>query len=88
MPNSLDCENVILDCLVNNGILQYTEHKLKSSMSISHIFTFAPVPLTEELSPLAHAAVLIRRRQADNPVVAKPRHRIRPPADKPESVAA
>ena len=57
-------------------------------MSISHIFTFAPVPLTEELSPLAHAAVLIRRRQADNPVVAKPRHRIRPPADKPESVAA
>ncbi len=46
---------------------------------ISPIFTFAPVPLTGELSPLAHAAILIRRRQADNPVVAKPRHRIHPP---------
>ncbi len=51
-------------------------------MSISPIFTFAPVPLTTELSPLAHAAALIRRRQADNPVVTKPRHRIRPPVEK------
>ncbi len=56
-------------------------------MIISPIFTFAPVPLTEEMSPLAHAAVLIRRRQADNPIVAKPRHRIRPPSEKPEPEA-
>jgi len=49
---------------------------------ISAIFTFAPVPLTSELSPLAHAAILIRRRQAENVVVAKPRHRIQPPAEK------
>jgi hypothetical protein len=54
-------------------------------MTISPIFTFAPVPLTEKLSPLAHAAILIRRRQADNPVVAKPRHRIRPPEAKVEN---
>ncbi len=54
-------------------------------MTISPIFTFAPVPLTEEMSPLAHAAILVRRRQADNPVVAKPRHRIRPPEAKVES---
>jgi len=51
-------------------------------MTISPIFTFAPVPLTDELSPLAHAAALIRRRQAETPVVGKPRHRIRPPGDK------
>jgi hypothetical protein len=36
------------------------------------------------MSPLAHAAILIRRRQADNPVVTKPRHRIRPPESKVE----
>ncbi len=52
-------------------------------MIISPIFTFAPVPLTEELSPLAHAAILIRKRQADKVIVAKPRHRIQPPAEKP-----
>jgi hypothetical protein len=51
-------------------------------MTISPIFTFAPVPLTAELSPLAHAAALIRRRLADNPVVATPRHRISPPVSK------
>ena len=51
-------------------------------MSISPIFMFAPVPLTSELSPLAHAAAIARRRMADNPVVAVPRHRIRPPAEK------
>ncbi len=34
-------------------------------MSISPIFAFAPVPLTSDLSPLAHAAILIRRRQAE-----------------------
>ncbi len=57
---------------------------------ISSIFTFAPIPLTNELSPLAHAAILIRKRQADNVVVAKPRHRIQPPAEKQmiESAAA
>jgi len=49
---------------------------------ISPIFTFAPIPLTAELSPLAHAAILIRKRQADNVVVAKPRHRIQPPVTK------
>jgi hypothetical protein len=45
-------------------------------MSLSFIFTFAPVPLTEELSPLAHAAALARRRQAENGASAKPRYRI------------
>jgi hypothetical protein len=49
---------------------------------ISPIFTFAPIPLTTELSPLAHAAALIRRRQADNVIVGKPRHRIQPPVEK------
>ena len=60
-------------------------------MIISPIFTFAPVPLTSDLSPLAHAAILIRKRQAENIVVAKPRHRIQPPAEKQvlvESIAA
>lgn len=51
-------------------------------MSISPIFVFAPVPLTDERSPLAHAAAIVRRRLADNPVVAVPRHRIPPPAKK------
>jgi hypothetical protein len=51
-------------------------------MSISPIFTFAPIPLTNEFSPLAHAAALARRRLADNPIVAVPRHRIRPPVEK------
>jgi hypothetical protein len=51
-------------------------------MSISPVFTFAPVPLTSERSPLAHAAALVRRRLADNPVVAVPRHRIAPPVKK------
>ncbi len=32
---------------------------------LSTVFTFAPVPLTDELSPLAVAADLARRRQAD-----------------------
>jgi hypothetical protein len=41
---------------------------------------FAPIPLTNELSPLAHAAVIVRRRLADNPIVAVPRYRI-PPAN-------
>jgi len=57
-------------------------------MTISPIFTFAPVPLTNELSPLAHAAILIRQRQADNIIVAKPRHRIQPPVEKPVVTAA
>jgi hypothetical protein len=54
-------------------------------MSISPIFTFAPIPLTSELSPLAHAAILIRKRQADHVIVTKPRHRINPPVEKPEN---
>jgi hypothetical protein len=52
-------------------------------MSISFVFTFAPIPLTSELSPLAHAATLARRRQAEkNDAVATPRHRISPPSQK------
>ena len=47
-------------------------------MSVSPVFMFAPVPLTSERSPLAHAAALIRRRMADNPIVTVPRHRISP----------
>ena len=43
---------------------------------------FAPIPLTSERSPLAHAAALVRRRMADTPVVSAPRYRIRPPAEK------
>ena len=42
---------------------------------------FAPVPLTSELSPLAHAAALVRQRMADNPMVMVPRYRIAPPID-------
>jgi hypothetical protein len=48
---------------------------------------FAPVPLTNEYSPLAHAAALARKRMADNPVVSIPRHRIGPPSKK-RAVAA
>jgi hypothetical protein len=51
-------------------------------MSISPIFMFAPVPLTSERSPLAHAAAIVRRHLADTPVVAVPRYRIPPPAAK------
>jgi len=57
-------------------------------MSISPIFMFAPVPLTSERSPLAHAAALARRRMAENLVVASPRHRIRPPDKKVVEAAA
>jgi len=56
-------------------------------MSISPIFMFAPVPLTKEYSPLAHAAALARRRMADNPIVAVPRHRIPPPVKKATAAA-
>ncbi len=56
-------------------------------MSISPVFMFAPVPLTNEYSPLAHAAALARKRMADNPVVSIPRHRIGPPSKK-RAVAA
>ncbi|HUB67004.1 MAG TPA: hypothetical protein VL981_05920 [Candidatus Methylacidiphilales bacterium] len=41
------------------------------------IFAFAPIPLTNELNPLAHAAILTRRRQAENGTHSKPRSRIR-----------
>jgi hypothetical protein len=47
-------------------------------MSISPIFMFAPVPLTSERSPLAHAAALARRRMAENQIVSSPRHRTKP----------
>jgi len=60
----------------------YRLKEIQTNMSISPIFTFAPVPLTDEYSPLAHAAALARKRLADNPIVAVPRHRIRPPLDK------
>jgi hypothetical protein len=51
-------------------------------MNISPIFMFAPIPLTSERSPLAHAAAIVRRRLADNPIVAVPRYRIPPPGAK------
>jgi len=57
-------------------------------MTISPIFVFAPIPLTDERSPLAHAAAIVRRRLADNPVVATPRYRITPPAKKKVAEAA
>jgi hypothetical protein len=57
-------------------------------MSISPIFMFAPIPLTNERSPLAHAAAIVRRRLADNPVVAVPRYRIPPPAKKKAAASA
>jgi hypothetical protein len=59
-------------------------------MNISFIFTFAPIPLTEERSPLAHAAALVRQRQSEAVVIGAPRHRIRPPEGKKlaESLAA
>jgi hypothetical protein len=59
---------------------------------LSTVFTFAPVPLTSELNPLAVAADLARRRQADkalNGTLA--RHRIQPMTRKmtgPETLAA
>jgi len=52
-------------------------------MSLSFIFTFAPVPLTDEQSPLAHAAALARRRQAESQALAKPRYRIQEQSRKP-----
>jgi hypothetical protein len=63
--------------LVNHFILNVID------MSISpFIFTFAPVPISNDLNPLAHAAILARRRQAENLTASKPRHRIHPPAGK------
>ncbi len=48
---------------------------------LSTVFTFAPVPLTSELNPLAVAADLARRRQAEKVLGnARPRHRIQPDA--------
>jgi len=48
-------------------------------MSISPIFMFAPVPLTSERSPLAHAAALARRRSAEiKELNGVPRHRTKP----------
>jgi len=70
--------NVILDCLVN-----YCSIPL---MSISFIFVFAPVPLTSQLSPLAHAAALSRRRPIENQA-APIRHRIRPAKKMTEAAA-
>ena len=57
-------------------------------MTISPIFMFAPVPLTNERSPLAHAAALVRQRMADNPVVAVPRYRIPPQPVKKKAAEA
>ncbi|MEI9999601.1 MAG: hypothetical protein WDO13_10760 [Verrucomicrobiota bacterium] len=56
-------------------------------MSLSPIFTFAPVPLTSERSPLAHAAALARRRMAENAMLAAPRTRIRASAER-KAIAA
>ena len=55
---------------------------------LSSVFTFAPVPLTSELNPLAVAADLARRRQAEKVLGStRPRHRIQPlvPAKATES---
>ncbi len=50
---------------------------------LSTVFTFAPVHLTDELNPLAVAADLARRRQADKAFTdARSRHRIQPVARK------
>jgi hypothetical protein len=46
---------------------------------LSTVFTFAPLPLTEEVSPLAVAAELARRRQAEHALAGTvTRHRISP----------
>jgi hypothetical protein len=47
-------------------------------MGISFVFAFAPVPLTNEQSPLVHAAIVVRRHQEKLTVVAEPRYRIKP----------
>jgi len=47
-------------------------------MGIPFVFAFAPIPLTDEQSPLLHAAIMVRRHQEQIPVVAKPRYRIKP----------
>ncbi len=61
---------------------------------LSTVFTFAPIPLTDEVNPLAVAADLARRRQADKALAGvgtAPRHRIQPMPRKsadPETLAA
>jgi len=51
---------------------------------LSTVFTFAPLPLTDAVSPLAVAAELARRRQADHALAGTvTRHRISP-AKKPD----
>jgi len=55
---------------------------------VSFAFTFAPIPLTAEQSPLLHAAILIRRHQAQIPVVTKLRYRIKPTVDQARSIVA
>jgi hypothetical protein len=53
---------------------------------LSTVFTFAPLPLTEEVSPLAVAAELARRRQAEHALAGTvTRHRISP-VKKPDTV--
>jgi hypothetical protein len=47
-------------------------------MGTSFVFAFAPVPLTNEQSPLVHAALIVRRHQEQLSVVAEPRYRIKP----------
>jgi hypothetical protein len=75
--NSRLYKNVILDSLVNYRMLWAVTEKVMY-MSISPIFMFAPVPLTSERSPLAHAADLARRRLAESQGTATPRHRTKP----------
>jgi hypothetical protein len=51
-------------------------------MSISPVFMYAPVPLTDE-SPLAHAVEIHRRHREQNPAaVAVPRPRFSPNSKK------
>jgi len=78
MPWGVD--PIVLTLLLDT--IEASNSKPHIIMSTSPIFTFAPVPLKSELSPLAQVAALVRQHLADYPVVAVPRHRIPPPAKK------
>lgn len=56
-------------------------------MSIAAVFAFAPIPLTQEMSPLTHAANLTRRRQAEMETIPAPRRRQQPGVAKKEEIA-
>jgi hypothetical protein len=74
------------DYLVNYSIVTFVNNKL--IMTLSFIFSFAPLPLTDEFSPLAHAASLARRRQLDGQFAGVTRHRIQPMGQKTPAEAS